>query len=75
MMRINVKLMGTLKSRGTDAPLELPDGSTILDLLQQLQLPPESVQTCTVNGKFEHDRQRRLQDGDELTLLPPVGGG
>ena len=75
MIEIELKLMGTLKSRFREGRLELPDDATIADALEGLEVPPKAVQTCTVNGKFVHDRSHPLADGDELTLLPPVGGG
>ncbi len=75
MIEIELKLMGTLKSRFREGRLELPEGTTIADVLEHLEVPSKVVQTCTVNGKFVHNRSHRLADGDELTLLPPVGGG
>lgn len=75
-MKIHLKLMGMLKSKTPpDGTLELPDGATIMDVLTALDIPPDSVQTFTINGKFVHDKSHALTRGDELTVLPPVGGG
>ena len=74
-MHVTVKAMGALRPRQPAGPLELPSGSTIADVLDRLQVDPAAVQVCTVNGRIEHDRNCELADGDELVLLPPVGGG
>ncbi len=75
MMQITVKLMGTLKPKQPSTPLELPAGATIEQVMEQLDVATNAVQVTTVNGQLIHDRRHALQDGDELTLLPPVGGG
>ncbi len=75
-MKVNIKLMGVLKDKTPpDAALDLADGATILDALQLLDISSEAVQVCTVNGKLERDLQRPLGADDELSVVPPVGGG
>lgn len=75
-MQIKVTLMGSLKANAPDGnTIELPDGSTIADLLTALDLDPAFVQTIMLNGKPQKDRAQVIDADDELTLLPPVGGG
>ncbi len=75
-MQVRLKLMGMLKSRTpAGGTLEVADGATIEDVLIALGVAPNVVQVFTVNGQFERDRGRVLADGDELTVIPPVGGG
>ena len=75
-MIVRIKLMGMLKDRTpADGKLELPEGSTILNVLQQLHIDPDSVQAFSVNGAIQRDQKAKLQDNDELIVLPPVGGG
>jgi sulfur carrier protein ThiS len=76
-MKIQVKLMGMLKDRlPPDGAIQLPDGdSTIENALAALGIPVGTVQVFSVNGSIERDLARQLQEGDELTVLPPVGGG
>jgi len=75
-MRLRLNLMGTLKAKSTeDGALNLPDGGTINDVLGALDIPADSVQIVMVNSKPQGDRTHQLADGDELTILPPVGGG
>lgn len=74
-MKVRLKLMGMLKAKIPDTELECAEGATIKDVLTLLEVPPESVQVFTVNGNLERDPSRSLSDGDELSIIPPVGGG
>jgi sulfur carrier protein ThiS len=75
-MRIRLKLMGMLKARTPEGgALEVADGATIGDALHALGLAPQATHVVTVNGRVERDRQRVLAPDDELTVIPPVGGG
>jgi sulfur carrier protein ThiS len=75
-MRIRVKLMGMLKARTpAGGVLDVADGATIEDALHALGLAPQATHAVTVNGRLERDRRRALVQGDELTIVPPVGGG
>jgi sulfur carrier protein ThiS len=75
-MQIRVKLMGTLKARTPPGgALEVADGATIDDVLRALGIASPALRVFTVNGQFERDRNRVLAADDELTAVPPVGGG
>jgi sulfur carrier protein ThiS len=75
-MQIRVKLMGMLKAKASpDERLELPEGASIADALSKLGIDASGVQAYTINGALVRDRDRALAEGDELTVLPPVGGG
>ena len=75
-MQISVKLMGLLKEKTPAAGcLQLEADATIEQALVELDIPAGKAQAFTVNGSFERDRTRQLQDGDELSVIPPVGGG
>jgi sulfur carrier protein ThiS len=75
-MKLRIKLMGMLKDHSPEnGELELPEQSTIGDVLKALAVDSESIQAFSVNGSIARDRSRKLFDGDELTVLPPVGGG
>jgi molybdopterin converting factor small subunit len=73
---IRLKLMGILKPRTPPGGvLEVADGATIDDVLRALDIVPQSIRVFTVNGEFERDRSRALAANDELSAIPPVGGG
>jgi sulfur carrier protein ThiS len=75
-MQIRLKLMGMLKAKTpASGALEVAAGATIDDVLRALEIAPQTVRVFTVNGEFERDRSRVLAPNDELSAIPPVGGG
>lgn len=74
-MRVRVSLYSALRiDRFSAAEVELPENATIEDLLETLDLPLQDIGIVMVNahsGTF----QQRLQPGDRITLIPPIGGG
>ena len=60
-----------------DAPIELPDGATVADLLRRVDLsaPIFSV-VCNGQVVSRSDYEAHiLEEGDELTAVVQVGGG
>jgi molybdopterin synthase catalytic subunit len=81
-MQVRVLLFGVLKEwlGSTEATVELPDGSTVAELLQRLQsthsLRPKVWQGIAVSVNAEYAAATQvLSQGDEVGLLPPVSGG
>jgi molybdopterin converting factor small subunit len=78
-MRIRVKLMGALRNRLPNAQgtseMDMESRATVDSVLEKLELPAGRVHLVMVNGEMEHNRVRKLVDGDEVTLFPPVAGG
>jgi sulfur carrier protein ThiS len=75
-MQIRLKLMGMLKARTPPGgTLEVADGATIDDVLRALDITSRAIRVFTVNGEFERNRSRVLAANDELSAIPPVGGG
>jgi len=63
-------------SDGTKATLEVEDSLTVAELIEQLQIPKEMAQLVLVNGiNIEGEYSRTLQEGDTLSVFPPVAGG
>jgi molybdopterin synthase sulfur carrier subunit len=79
-MRIRVKLFATLGRRiaggaaGDLFPVEVPEGSTIADLIHQLNLPQEEVKVTFINARTR-PLDWPLQPEDEVGIFPPIGGG
>lgn len=79
-MHIRVKLFATLTRHVVDArsgiPLEIdiPEGSTIADLIKKLRLPDPEIKVVFVNGR-SRPLDWPLNPGDEVGIFPPIGGG
>ena len=70
-MELRVKRMGALKAQTPpNNQLTLPEGAAIDGNLQVLDLAGTHVQIVMVNS-----RSQVLGGDEELTILPPVGGG
>jgi len=78
-MRVHVKLMSRFRmhlppeARGK-ADIDLSDGSTLNDLVEQLAIH-RRVKLFAVNGEHEKDLDRVLCDGDSIRVYPFVVGG
>jgi sulfur carrier protein ThiS len=58
--------------------VEMPEGSTIYQLMERFQVPREQAHLVVCNGLFIPPSQRdsyQLQDQDVIALWPPVAGG
>jgi molybdopterin converting factor small subunit len=79
-VKVEVQLFATLSvyrpggAAGEAVILEVPDGTTVDDLIRVLDIPPHVECLRVVNG---HDvsSDRRLAEGDVLSLFPPLAGG
>ena len=75
---MKVKLYGILRDKlprenKGQSELDLPPQSTLQDLLNTLQIT--TMVKASVNDELERDLQRELQEGDDIQLFRPVGGG
>lgn len=88
-MRITFKLYAMLADHlpqevdghrrdGNRIELDLPDETTIQDLVERFRLPAQLVHLVLVDGHFIHRdlrATRTLKDGETLAIWPPVAGG
>jgi sulfur carrier protein len=74
-MDVEVRLFENLKKHlPADAKVRLAAGSRVTDLLEALGISTDDVGVLMVNradGRFDQE----LQDGDVVTVIPPIGGG
>jgi molybdopterin converting factor small subunit len=70
----NLADYGPSVARGGVARVELRDGATLGDLLDQLRIPDEVPPLLFVNGRDAHPTTR-LSAGDIVDVLPPLAGG
>jgi molybdopterin synthase sulfur carrier subunit len=74
-MHVRVSLYSALRiNRFAEAEVELPEEATVNDLLEKLDLPLQDIGIVMVNAR-SGTFQQRLQPGDRITLIPPIGGG
>jgi MoaE-MoaD fusion protein len=76
-VRIVVKLFAGLRERAGSAEreLELPEGARVADVWAPLDLGEEPEGLLYAVNKEYAPAARRLDDGDEVALIPPVSGG
>jgi sulfur carrier protein ThiS len=77
-MKVHLQLYSILRdklprqARG-ETTLDVGDGSTVSDLLRQLDIQRNVV--VSINNVHEPDRARVLRDGDDIHIFSSVGGG
>ncbi|MBT9139857.1 MAG: hypothetical protein DDT30_00429 [Dehalococcoidia bacterium] len=75
MMKVTVKLFATLRhNRFKVAEHEYSAAPTILAVAEELGIPREEMALAMVNGVLVSVEQV-LQNGDTLSIFPPIGGG
>ena len=82
-MKIELKLFASLKecqpqAKGGILNIEVADGTTPRDLIDQYNIPMESVHLLLINGTYVAPDQSdgvTLQEGDVVAMWPPIAGG
>ncbi|MFH1481261.1 MAG: MoaD/ThiS family protein [Pseudomonadota bacterium] len=79
-MKIELRLYASLscymprqKDEGT-THLEIKEGITIRELMEQLKVPSDAVKIVFLNGVHARGDEI-LNEGDRLGVFPPVAGG
>jgi sulfur carrier protein ThiS len=79
-MKIQVALFATLSkylpagSLNRRAVIEVKDGGTVRDVLNQLGVPPELPNILLVEGR-QSPETTVLTEGQTLSVFPPLAGG
>jgi len=79
-MEIEVKLFATLRDylpKGSgrfSCKMEIDDHTQVQDILSRLNIPDDIPKIILVNGIHGRNEQR-LNEGDVLSIFPPVAGG
>jgi len=79
-MKIEVRLFSFLcKLLGKEGnrysfDMDIKEGTTCADLLSILNIPQKLPKVILINGMVK-DEKYPLQEGDEVSILPPVEGG
>jgi len=59
---------------GSPLKVELPDGSSVADLVAHLAVPLDQLKVSFVNGRAR-PLDYPLSAGDQIGIFPPIGGG
>ena len=74
-MVVEVKLFATFREgRFNEKELELPEKSSLSELLKYLKIPEKDAKVLIVNGlavSVEH----KLNNNDVIAIFPPIAGG
>ena len=79
-MKIELRLYASLaafmpeQTGGRSLTMEVSDGTTIRDLLQQLKVPKKEIKVIFLNGVHANDGDI-LKEGDRVGIFPAVAGG
>lgn len=75
MMELQIKLFATLREgRGKVLTKEFSSPATPKQVLETLNIDEKDVAILLVNG-IDGNLDQELQEGDVLSIFPPVGGG
>ena len=59
---------------GDSVVLDIPDGTTVDQVVHSLRIPSDLERLTVVNGR-DAAPDRLLADGDVLSVFPPLAGG
>jgi molybdopterin converting factor small subunit len=72
---VTIKLFATLRNgRFKISEKEYQPGTTVADIVTELEIPRQESASVLVNG-LSAGYDQELQDKDVLVLFPPIGGG
>ncbi len=79
-MNVEVRVFATLRrylpdlAIGEPLPLNVPEGTTLGDICDQIGIPREEIKVIMQNG-LQADFSAPAQDGARIAYIPAVGGG
>ena len=79
-MKVEVRLFANLSkllppgSQKKRTTMTVKKGTTIDELLEKLNIPPKITNIIMVNGRHQ-GREIELNEGDVLSVFPPIAGG
>jgi len=76
-IKVTVKFFAMLREYGpAKETINVPENSKIKILFKRYQIPKDAWRTIIiVNGRPHKDLETVLNDGDIVSIFPPIGGG
>ena len=80
-MKVEVRLFATLRrhlpagSSRTSAQVDVPAGASIAEVLETVGVPVAAAHLVLVNGIYQADKNRPLDEECVLSVWPPIAGG
>jgi molybdopterin converting factor small subunit len=75
MKTLTVKLFAYFREdRFLEEVRQYPDTTSVLDIIQELNIDPEDVGVTMINSRH-CDLDQLPQEGDLLAIFPVIGGG
>ncbi len=77
VIKVTVKFFATLRQYGPEKEvLTIPENSKVKLLFDKYKIPKDERRAIIlVNGRPHKDFNTILNDGDLISIFPPVGGG
>jgi len=70
-----MRLFATLREKHQKVfPMEIPEDTAVAALIETLNISPNEIAILLVNGRNAKP-DHILQEGDTVSLFPPIGGG
>ncbi len=74
-MLVQVRLFATFREgRFSEKQMDLPDGTTMAQLLDQLEIPAKEARILLVNGDAV-SADYKFSPDDIIAIFPPLAGG
>ncbi len=72
---IKILFFGVIADKVGKQSLDIQAGKSLVEVIKQVGCEDFGPLLVAVNQEQVHDMNYRLQDGDEVALMPPFSGG
>ena len=79
-MKVEIRLFANLAkllppgSQNKRATVTIKKGATVEQLMEKLNIPPKITNVVMINGVHKK-KETKLEEGDVVSMFPPIAGG